>query len=527
MLSGLEQAVLRNIAAVKGLTDLTRTSLGPNGMNKMIVNHLGKTFVTSDTATIIKELEVEHPAARLVVMAAQMQEVEVGDGSNLVVCLSGELLGAAEDLIRTGLHTADIVHGYAKAAEAAIKILDELTVWTVESKDMLNKDNLAKAVATAIASKQYGLESFLAPLVASACLVAMPKNPTAFNVENVRVCKVLGGNLYQSELVNGMVISHDPLGLIKKCKDAKIAVFTCSIQPTETETKGTVLINSADELMNYNLSEEKAMEKMIIQWADSGVNVVVSGGAVDDLALHYLEKYHIMVLKVLSQHELRRLCRAVGAGSLVGLGPVNPESLGYCSFVHVREVGSQMVTVFEQSSADATQISTILLRASTHHTLNDLERAVDDGVNVVKSIARDGRFVAGGGAVEIELARRLSLLGAKTRDLDQYAIAKFATAFEVVPRTLAENAGLPAIDLIGQLYAAHEKGESSAGINIDDGSLSDMTKHSVFDLLITKKHAIALAAEAVTTILRIDQIISAKPAGGPKLPKKDAHWDDD
>jgi len=344
----------------------------------------------------------------------------------------------------------------------------------------------------------------------------------------VRVCKVLGGNIQQSEVVKGMIIAHDTVGTLKKVKDAKIAVFTCSIQAVETETKGTVLIQNAEELVNYNRSEEKDMEMLIKSLAESGVNVIVSGGTMDDMAVHFIEKNHILALKISSQHELRRLCRATQARPLVALGPVEPDVLGFCSNVYVREIGAQKVTIFSQEKADTTSIATILLRASTNNILNDVERAIDDGVNVVKALGRDGRLVAGAGAVDIELARQLSAIGAKSKGLDQYAIKKYGEALEVVPRILAENSGQVAVDVISQLYAAHEKGETRVGVNIDDGGVCDMSQDSnIVDLLVAKKSAIHLATEAIITVLRVDQIISAKPAGGPKVPQKQGNWDED
>lgn len=527
-LTGLEQAVIRNIVACKGLSDITRTSLGPNGMNKMIINHLGKLFVTSDTATIMKEMEIEHPAAKMLVMASAMQEAEIGDGSNFVISIGGELLSQAEELIHMGLHPSEIVTGYIKAGRKALEILDELVIDTISPKE-ITKESITRACISAIASKQYGYESFIAPLVAEACMTVLPKNTYNFNVDNVRVVKVLGGNLQQSEVIRGMVIPHDTQGSIKRIKDAKVAVFSNSLQAAETETKGTVLIHSAAELMNYNLGEEKEIEKLIKGIADSGINVIVTGGTIDDMAAHFIEKFNMMAIKITSKFELRRICKATKAHPLVNLGPVHPEEAGFCSLVYVREVGSQKLTIFQQDSSDDTNVATILLRASTNNILNDVERAIDDGVNVVKVVGRDGRFLAGAGAVDIELARRLSAYGTRTSGLEQYSIQKFAEALEVVPRTLAENAGLTAMDILSQLYAAHEKGDIHVGVNIDDGGVKDMSvaPYNIIDLLATKKQALKLALDAVVTILRVDQIIQAKPAGGPKMQKGGQHWDEE
>lgn len=525
-LSGLEQAVLRNIEACKQLTDVTRTSFGPNGMNKMIINHLGKIFVTTDCATIMQEMEIQHPAARLVMLASQMQEKEIGDGSNLVVCLAGSLLAKAEGLLRMGLHPSEVIQGYKKASRRVLEMIDELTAQTFSKEDLLNEAKLAQVMRWSIGAKQHGNEDFLAPLVAKACLSVMPANTANFNVDNVRVCKLLGGNLHSSEVVKGMVFPQDTVGWVKECKDACIAVFTCSLGVTDTEAKGTVLIENADQLMNFNKSEEKEVERMVQDLVDSGVNCVVTGSSVDDIAMHFLAKAKIMVLRLRSKFELRRLCRTTKAQALVSLGPVAPRFQGHCSRIFVKEIGLTKVTIFEQAAEDDTGVATILLRSATTNVLQDIERAVNDGVNQVKAMCKfaPAAFVPGAGASDIELARQLFAEGSKAAGLEQYSIKAFAEALEVVPRTLAENAGMTAIDIISGMYAAHEKGNASAGVDIEGHKVAST---EIMDLAATKKQAFLLACDAVITILRVDQIIQAKPAGGPKIPKKQTNWDAD
>jgi len=517
-LSGLEQAILRNIEACQQLADMTRTSFGPNGMNKLIINHIEKIFVTSDCMTILKESEIQHPAAKMIILAAGMQETEIGDGSNYVIALSGSLLKAAEDLVKMGLHASDIVSGYTKAGAKAIEILDELTVHEIQKKEMKDEAVIARGIKSAVAAKQYGLEDLLAPLIARACLTVMPNNTFNFNVDNVRVCKILGGALDMSEVVKGVVIPYDTHGDVKELVDAKIAVFTCSIGVSESETKGTVLIHNAEELMNFSKSEEKEVEDLVKQIKESGVDCIITNQSIDDMAKHFIEKYKMMVIRIGSKFELRRLCRAVNARPLVALGAVAKADMGFCSKIHVREVGARRVTIFNQDSKDDTKVATILLRASTNNILNDVDRAIDDGVNVVKAMCKyaPAKFVAGAGGSDIEMARRLAAFGAKQTGLDQYAINAFAEALEVFPRTLSENAGHSSIDTLAALYAAHEKGEHNAGVDIENGKV--LLKNPVLDLAITKKQALTLATDAVTTILRVDQIIQARLAGGPKVP---------
>lgn len=527
-LSGVEEAVIRNLKACKQLTEMTRTSLGPQGMNKLIINHIGKVFVTSDTATLMRELEVDHPAARMITLAAAMQEQEMGDGSNLVVILAGELLAMAEELIYMGLHPSDIITGFNKAGQKAIELLEELVIFKLEEKDLFTKEGLVRGITACISSKQHGYEKQLSSLVAEACLTVMPKNTYNFNVDNIRVCKLLGGDITSSYVVKGMVFTYPPIGTIRNVTEARIAVFTCAIDAADTETKGVVLIKTASELTNFNNSEEKEIEKLIKAVKDSGVNVVVTGGTVSDMAAHFLEKYGLMCLRVGSKFELRRLCQAVKARPLLSLGGVSPEFQGYCSAVNVREVGLTKITVFEQDSKDDTAVATIVLRASTFNTLNDVERAIDDGVNTIKAMGKErcGRFLAGAGGVEIELAKRLRVYGNSIAGLEQYSIHKFAEALEVIPRTLAENAGQEATSIISALYASHDKGDLTSGIDVENGVVKDMTALNILDLLPVKKQALKLALDATLTILRVDQIIQAKPAGGPKAPKNDTNWDD-
>jgi len=373
---GKEEAVHRNIDACKDLASITRTSLGPNGMNKMIINYLEKLFVTSDAATMMQEMEVQHPAAKLLVLASQMQEREIGDGSNYVIVIAGELLKQASGLLDLGLHPSEVIKGYMKASEEAIKALDDMVVWKLEEKDLSSSKNIEKATYAPICAKQYTSVDVINPLIAEACMAVMPKNTKNFNVDNVRVAKMMGGNVLHSKVIRGVVVSRNTEGSVKEVKDAKVAVFTCAIDTATTETKGTVLIKDAKQLLNYNSSEEKMIEASVKAIADSGVKVIITGGSIGDMALHFVEKYGMMIIKIMSKFELRRLCKTVGARPQVRLGAVPAEEQGYCSRVYVSEVGLQYVTVFEQSKGDVAKISTIMLRGSTKNILNDIERAV-------------------------------------------------------------------------------------------------------------------------------------------------------
>jgi len=537
-------AVIRNIDACRTIASTVQTSLGPYGRNKIVINHLQKMILTNDAATILRELEVVHPAAKLLVMASQQQEAEMGDATNMVIVFAGELLKKAEELLRMGLKTSEIVQGYERAGKFALAALEELEVDKVEN--IRDQAELAKAIRTVVAAKQSGSEDFLANLVAEAVLAVLPKNPYNFNIDNIRVVKIMGGALEQSRVVKGMVFGREPDGTVKKATKAKVGVFSCPIDISQTETKGTVLLKNSKELYNFTKGEEAQMENSIKELHDSGMRVVVAGGPVGELAMHYLNRFGILVIKVLSKFELRRLCRVVGATPLARLGAPMPEEMGSVDIVETLEMGGDRVTVFRQEN-DKTRTATLVLRGATHNHLDDVERAVDDGVNVFKAITRDPRLVPGAGASEMQLIERLTALADKTSGLAQYAIRKYAEAFEVIPRTLAESAGLDATEILAKLYTAHHSTANKSsggkeddsdeeipciGVDLDTSGSSgsgtlDAEEEGILDLMVTKSWAIKLATEAARTVLSVDQIIVARQAGGPKPPGPNPNWDED
>lgn len=419
-------------------------------------------------------------------------------------------------------------------------------------KELRSEEELCKALRTVIASKQSGTEDTLAALVAEAVLAVLPKNPMNFNVDNVRVVKIMGGSLEHSRVVKGMVFGREPDGTIKKAQKAKVGVFSCPIDVSQTETKGTVLLKNAQEMVDYSQGEEERLEAAIKELYDSGIRVVVAGATVGDLALHYLNRFNILVIKILSKFELRRLCRVVGATPLARLGAPMPDEMGAVDVVETTEIGGDRVTVFRQEDPNTvTRTATIVLRGATQNHLEDVERAIDDGVNAVKAITKDPRLVPGAGATEIQLLERISAFADKTPGLPQHAIRKFAEAFEVIPRTLAESAGLDATEVLSRIYTAHqrrskdaesseESGQGSSseeeepywttGVDLEIGSSDgtlDTVEEGILDLMASKSWAIRLASEAVRTVLSVDQIIVARQAGGPKPPGPNPNWDED
>ncbi len=317
-------------------------------------------------------------------------------------------------------------------------------------------------------------------------------------------------------------------GDVTSAKDAKVVVYTCPIDISAPETKGTVLIKTAEELVNFSKGEENVLEAQIKAIADSGAKIVVSGGKFGDLALHYLNKYKLMAVRLMSKFEVRRLCKTVNATPLTKMVAPTSEELGYCDSVFIDEIGGTRVVVFEQNSK-ATNIATIVIRGSTDNIMDDIERAINDGVNTFKCLTRDGRLVAGAGACEIEIAREITNYAETLPGLEQYAVGKFAEALQSLPVAIAENGGINQNGILSLLLSSHQEGAKTAGVNIesDDPAVLDAVDSKIFDLYLAKYWGIKYAANVTCTILSVDQIICAKPAGGPKPPQKGGDWDQD
>ena len=371
----------------------------------MVINHLERLFVTSDAATIIKESDIHHPAAKMIAMAATMQENECGDGSNFVISFAGELMAQAQSLLQMGLHPSEILIGYEKASKKCQELYEDSVCYTL--KDIRDSEEVLRCMKASVASKQYGLEDLLGKLIVQACLYAIPaRGKDHFSVDNIRVCKILGGGLSDSEVVRGMVCIRQSETSIHHVSKAKVAVFNSNIEMNQGETKGTVLLHTADELRNYTQSEEDRFEKIIKGLAEAGVQVVVASGSISETAVHFFEKYKMMAIKIMSKWELKRIARAVGATPIIKLETPKPEEIGYADEVHFKEISSQKCTVFRRD-LDENKMATIVLRGSTTNLLDDVERAIDDGVNTIKVLCRDKRLVPGAGATEINLAKKI------------------------------------------------------------------------------------------------------------------------
>lgn len=532
--SNSDGAINRNIEACREISNMVSTSIGPCGKNKIVVNQLQKVFITSDAATMIKEMDVVHPAVKVLVMYSEQQENEIGDNTNYVLVFAGELLQLAEKLLVLGLTPTEINQGYQLACNHTLKELDNLVIDKVA--DYYKKEEILKVIKPVVASKQYGWEDKISDLISEAVLYVIPKsNPSLFNVDSIRVVKIMGASLPSSTVINGMVLPREPESDVKKIKGpAKVVVFNCPVDLSTSETKGTVLLHNAKEMLAFSRGEEEQLEKVVKEIYDSGVRVVIAGQGVGELALHYLNRNKILVLKVPSKFDLRRITRVCGATPLVRLGAPMPEEMGLVDVVETKEIGGDTVTIFKQSSDSRSLTSTIILRGATKGKMDDVERAIDDGVAVIKAVLKDPRLVPGAGSTEAELVKRVTSYGEQTPGLLQLGIKKFAEAFEFMPRILCETSGLDASAVLPRLYASHVENDPDAlrlGINIEADGLNDClldVKHEqIMDSLISKKNAIKLATQAVRTILGVDQIIVAKRAGGPQIPQgnRPGNWD--
>lgn len=459
-------------------------------------------------------------------MASQMQEQEVGDGTNFVILMIGALLDEAGSLIRMGLKPIEIVEGYELALG---KILDELLPEQVVDtvRDVLTSDRVLQAIRASVMSKQYGNEDFISTLILDACKAVHQPNQT-FSVDNVRVCKILGSGIEKSEVVHGMVFKRLVEGSVTRAEAAKIIVLTCPLDISTTETKGTVLLKTADELLNFSRGEEDLLDQKIKLFAEAGVKVVVSGGKFGDMALHYCNKYGLMAVRLMSKFDVRRVAKAVGAVVLPRIELPKAEEVGFCDLVYIDEIGDTPVVIFKQSTK-LSKIATVVIRGSTDNVMDDLERAVDDGINTFKGLTKDGRLLAGAGAVEIELAFKVASFGETLPGMEQYAVQKYADALQSLPTAIADNAGIRARDVITELTAEHASGKKHAAIDLSSESpkTMDAVLHNILDLYLVKYWGLKYATSTACTILQIDQIICAKAAGGPKPRDAKGDWDQD
>ena len=498
-----------NIMAGKALAETIRTTLGPKGMDKMLVDGLGDIVVTNDGVTILKEMDIEHPAAKMLVEVAKTQEDEVGDGTTTAVIIAGELLKKAEDLLEMEIHPTVISAGYRKAAAKAQEILEGISMSASDT------ETLQSIAMTAMTGK--GTEKArkpLADLIVKA--VEMVEEDGVVDKDHININRIQGATVEESQIVNGVVIDKGRLdpSMPKKVEDARIALLKFPIEVKSLETDAKIKLTDPSQMAAFIEQEEKMIRDMVDKVIDSGANVLFCQKGIDDLAQHYLARAGILAVKRVRKSDIERLEKATGARVATNLDDLNAEDLGIAGQVYEKKIFDEIL-LFVEDCIDPKAVS-IILRGSTKHVAEEVERAVDDAIGVVAATLEDGQVVAGGGAPEIAIAKGLKEYADTISGREQLAIGAFASALEVVPKTLAENAGLDSIDALVDLRAAHEK-SPYMGLNVFTGDVTDMKEAGVIEPKRVKKQAIQSAAEAAEMILRIDDVIASTRSSGPDM----------
>lgn len=500
-----------NIAAAKAVAGAVRTTLGPKGMDKMLVDTIGDVVITNDGVTILKEMDIEHPAAKMMVEVAKTQDDEVGDGTTSAVVIAGELLKKSEELLEQDVHPTVITLGYRQAAEKAQELLQTIAV-DVKAKD---KEILSKIVGTAMTGKNAeASKEKLCDLIVRAITLVADADGTV-DTENVKVEKRVGGAIEDSEIVEGMIIDKERVhpGMPKTVKAAKILLLNAAVEYKKTEVDAEISITSPDQLQLFLDEEERMIKSIVEKIKASGANVLFCQKGIDDIAQHYLSKAGILAVRRVKKSDMEKLARATGGALISSIDAISADELGVAGLVEERKVGGEEM-IFVEKCKNPKAVS-IIIKGGTEHVVDELGRALEDALRVVGVVVEDKKIVAGGGAPEVELSLRLREYAATQGGRIQLAIEAFASALEVIPRTLAENAGLDPIDKLVELRAAHEKGEKTYGLDVFEGKPVDMLAAGVVEPLRVKTQAIASAAEAAVMILRIDDVIASAKSAGP------------
>jgi thermosome len=517
-------ALRSNIAAAKALAEVLKTSLGPRGLDKMLVDSFGDVTVTNDGATIVKEMEVQHPAAKLLVEVAKAQDAEVGDGTTSAVVLAGTLLAKAEELLDQDIHPSIIIEGYTKALREALKILRESSI-PVNIED---RDTLRKIVKTTIASKYVGgdiVADKLTEIAINAALTVAEPRPDGtkeFRVDDVKIEKKKGGNVLDTQLVYGIVLDKEVVhpGMPRRVEKARIALLDAALEVEKPEITAKINITSPEMIKAFLDEEAKMLKEMVDKIAEVGANVVICQKGIDEVAQHFLAKRGIMAIRRVKRSDLEKLERATGGKIVSSIRDLKPEDLGYAELVEERKVGNDKM-VFVEGCKNPRAV-TILVRGASDMVLDEIERSIKDALNVLRNIMRVPRIVPGGGAAEIEVAIKLREFTSKIGGKEQLAIEAFASALEEIPMILASSAGKDPLEVLMELRKMHAEGKKNAGIDVITAEIvEDMSTRNVIEPLLVKEAMIKTAAEAALAILKIDDIIAASPLKKEKEKKEE------
>lgn len=506
-------AQLNNIAAAKAVADAVRSSLGPRGMDKMLVDTMGDVVITNDGVTILKEMDIEHPAGKMLVEVAKTQDQEVGDGTTTAVILAGELLKKSEDMIDQNVHPTIIAGGYRIAADKSVEILSKIA----KKIDIKDKKQLREIAATAMISKSVGSHrDMLADIAVKAVTTVAEKTEDgrwSIDEDNIQVTKKHGAGIADTELIRGIIVDKERVhpGMPRHVKKAKIALLDSAMEVKKTEIDAKIEITDPSQLQAFLNEEEKMLKGLVARVKKSGANVLFCQKGIDDLVQHYLSKEGIYTVRRVKKSDMEKLAKATGATIVSKIDELRKGDLGSAGEVYEKKIGDDEMT-FVTGCRNPKAVS-VLLRGGTEHVVDELDRSFEDAISVVGAAIEDGKMVAGGGSTATEIALGLREFAASVGGREQIAIDAFANAIEVIPRTLAENAGMDPIDTLIDMRKEHKRGRKTVGVNVLKGKLSDMMKENVIEPIRVGTQAIQSATDAAVMILRIDDVIASKGTG--------------
>ncbi len=508
-----------NITVAKAVANAVRSTLGPKGMDKMLVDELGDIVITNDGATILEEMSVEHPAGKMMVEVAKTQDEEVGDGTTTAVVVAGELLDNAETLLEKKIHPSVIIHGYNMASKKCMEILEN-------NSDSVSFGDDAKLTQMAIVSMTGKGAERVGPLFADIAVAAVKQvaevngDQVTVDTEFIKLEKKQGGDLVDTKLIKGVVIDKERVhsGMPRQVSDAKVALLDSALEVKSTETDAKISITSPDQLQAFLDQEETMLRDMADKVKASGATVLFCQKGIDDMAQHFLSKAGILAARRVKKSDMEKLARATGAVVLTNVNDLSSSDLGFAGSVEERKVAGEDMIFVEQCKEP--KAVTVLIRGGTAHVIDEAERALNDAIGVVSSALEDHKVVIGGGAIEVQLALELTNYAKTVGGREQLAINAFAQALEVIPRTLAESAGMDSIDTLVDLRARHESGEKNFGVDVLNSKVAAMDTLYVLEPAKIKRQAISSASEVAEMVLRIDDIISSSGKGGkmPEMP---------
>ena len=506
-----------NITAAKIVAESVRSALGPKGMDKMLVDNFGDVTITSDGRTILDEMDVQNPAAKMLVEVAKTQDNEAGDGTTSAVIIAGELLSKAEELIEKNIHPTVIIDGYKLAQGKALETLEKIAL----PVDLKKSDYLKKAAVTSMASKLVAEhKEYLADIVVKAMLAVAEKENGTYkaDVDDVRVEKKTGESLRETSLIEGIVLDKEIAhsGMPKRVEKAKIALLDVALEIEKTEYDAKLNIESPEQIDAFLKQEENMLKDMSDKIAASGANVVICQKGIDDMVQHFLSRKKIAAIRRAKKSDMEKLAKATGASIVTNLQSLTSADLGYAALVEERKIADDKMTFIE--GAKNPKAVTILIRGSSPRMNAETERSIHDALCVIRDLIQEPKILAGGSAPEMEMAKVLKKYAETQQGREQLAVKAYAEALEAIAITLTENAGLDPIDVLSELRSRHEKGETWAGIEVLSGKVQDMSKAGVFEPLAVKKQIIKSASEAAMMIIKIDDVIASAKMKSPPMP---------